>query len=162
MSLHDARVLEVREVPVIVKQLHEGGKKIAFTNGCFDLLHVGHIHSLRFAKQQGDVLMVAVNDDSSVRLLKGDQRPIFPLSQRVALLAAIRWVDYVLPFSGDTALEIVSSVRPDVYVKGDDYCVEQTPEGIEVLRNGGVVRTVPRLAHMSTTDVINRIASTSS
>ncbi|QEK13664.1 adenylyltransferase/cytidyltransferase family protein [Crassaminicella thermophila] len=133
------------------------GKKIVLTNGCYDLLHIGHVFSLKFAKAQGDILVVAVNDDSSVRLLKGNLRPIIPAKMRMELLSELKVVDYVIPFSENNALEVVKAIKPNIYVKGADYDLKNTPEGIEVLKYGGKILTVPLVPCISTTSIIEKI-----
>ena len=112
--------------------------KVVFTNGVFDLLHPGHIQLLQFARSQGDLLVVGINDDASVRRLKGEKRPIFPLAERMEVLAAIACVDYVIPFKEDTPLQLIKSLcRIDVLVKGGDYVPEQVVGRNEVEANGG-------------------------
>ena len=133
------------------------GEKVVFTNGCFDLLHAGHIALLQEAKAQGDRLVVAVNDDDSVRRLKGEKRPIQPLRGRLAMLAAIDAVDWVLPFSEDTPLEVLRSLRPDVLVKGGDRSLDEIVGRDQVLAQGGEVKALSFLDDHSTSDLIQRI-----
>ena len=117
-----------------------GGKKIVFTNGVFDLLHAGHIDLLTFAKDCGDYLLVGINDDQSVKRLKGEKRPIFPLEQRLRILAALRVVDFVIPFPEDTPLQLIKSLhRVDVLVKGGDYSLPGVVGRAEVEKAGGKV-----------------------
>jgi len=112
--------------------------KVVFTNGVFDLLHPGHIQLLQFARGQGDLLAVGINDDESVRRLKGDKRPLFPLAERMEVLAALECVDYVIPFSEDTPRQLIRVLRRiDVLVKGGDYSPEQVVGRSEVESNGG-------------------------
>jgi rfaE bifunctional protein nucleotidyltransferase chain/domain len=115
------------------------------------------VSSLSFAKAQGDILVVAVNGDASVRRLKGQTRPILPLAMRLELLAALKPVDFVVAFHEDTAIEVVRTVKPDVYVKGADYQLDTTPEGIEVLRYGGCVVAAPLIPDISTSGIIAKI-----
>jgi D-beta-D-heptose 7-phosphate kinase/D-beta-D-heptose 1-phosphate adenosyltransferase len=116
------------------------GKRVVFTNGVFDLLHPGHIDLLNFCKSRGDILIVGVNDDASVRRLKGEKRPIFPLSDRLELLAALETVDFVVSFGEDTPLELINSIsRIDVLVKGGDYSLDQIVGRREVEARGGTV-----------------------
>jgi rfaE bifunctional protein nucleotidyltransferase chain/domain len=132
MKIHD-------DVPSLKHELAErAGEKIVFTNGVFDLLHPGHVELLQFARGQGDLLVVGVNDDGSVRRLKGEKRPIFPLAERLEVLAALECVDYVVPFSEDTPLELIRALgRIDVLVKGGDYAPGDVVGREEVEASGG-------------------------
>ncbi|MDQ3978701.1 MAG: D-glycero-beta-D-manno-heptose 1-phosphate adenylyltransferase [Actinomycetota bacterium] len=133
------------------------GRRILFTNGCFDILHRGHITYLNRAKTLGDVLVVALNDDDSVRSLKGENRPINPLEDRAQVLAALSCVDCIVPFSGDSPIDALRAVRPDLYVKGGDYTLETLPEAELVEELGGTVRILPFMEDRSTTGIIARI-----
>ena len=133
------------------------GRRIVFTNGCFDILHRGHISYLSLAKSLGDVLVVGVNSDDGIRRLKGPTRPINTLDDRVGVLAALGCVDHIVPFDEDTPCELVRVVRPDVFVKGGDYTRERLPEAAIVEGQGGVVQILPFVADRSTTDIIERI-----
>ncbi len=157
MKIHSPFILSLNQAKKVLEELRKQGKKIVLTNGCYDLLHAGHLAGLRFAKSQGDVLVVAVNDDASVRRLKGESRPIIPVEMRMELLIALKVVDYVIPFTEDTALEVVKTLKPDVYVKGADYDLQDTPEGIEVLSYGGRILATPLIPNISTTSIIEKI-----
>jgi len=133
------------------------GKKIVFTNGCFDILHRGHITYLNRAKALGDVLVVGVNSDDGIRRLKGPQRPINSLEDRVQVLAALSCVDHLVAFGEDTPCNLVRVVRPDVFVKGGDYTRERLPEAEIVEELGGVVQILPFVQDRSTTGIIERI-----
>lgn len=134
------------------------GKKIVFTNGVFDLFHAGHIDLLEFAKGSGDYLIVGINDDRSVKRLKGETRPIYPLAQRLRLLAALRVVDFVIPFSEDTPLELIKSLhRVDVLVKGGDYRLHEVVGREEVEKTGGKVLLFHFKTDVSTSAVIKKI-----
>ncbi len=133
------------------------GKKIVFTNGCFDILHIGHIRYLESAAALGDHLIVAVNDDHSTRRLKGETRPINILSSRLYLLASLSCVDAVVPFSEDTPLELIQFLRPDFLVKGGDYKPESIIGAKEVLSWGGRVEVIPYVDGFSTTRLENKI-----
>lgn len=133
------------------------GRRIVFTNGCFDILHRGHITYLNRAKNPGDILVVGVNSDSSVRHLKGPDRPINTLEDRIKVLSALSCVDYLTSFDGATASDLVRVVRPDVFVKGGDYTKDRLPEAPVVEHLGGVVRILPFLDDRSTTRIIERI-----
>jgi len=133
------------------------GRRIVFTNGCFDILHRGHITYLSRAKALGDVLVVAVNSDASVRRLKGPERPINPLEDRIEVLEALSCVDHVVAFDGDTPIDLIERVRPDVYTKGGDYTADRLPEAPVVERLGGTVRILPFVDDRSTTGLIARV-----
>lgn len=140
------------------RELHDrSSKTIVTTNGCFDVLHVGHLRLLRAAKTAGDVLVVAVNDDDSVSRLKGRGRPLVPLNDRMELLAALEPVDYVVPFSEDTPEAILEAIRPDVHVKGGDYSEEDLPEASVVRAHGGRIEIVPLVQGRSTSGLLGRL-----
>lgn len=144
------------------QQVRGQGRKVVFTNGCFDLLHVGHVRYLQAARALGDFLILGLNDDASVRrLAKGPGRPLTPQAERAEILAALACIDAVVIFSQDTPLELILTLRPDVLVKGGDY----TPEGIvgrpEVLSWGGEVHVIPFVPGRSTSGLIKRIKSLS-
>jgi len=137
---------------------HRGqGRRIVFTNGCFDILHRGHVTLLNRAKGLGDVLVVGVNSDLSVRRLKGPERPINALEDRIRVLAALSYVDHIVAFDGDTADEVIEAIRPDIFVKGGDYTRETLPEAGLVERLGGAVCIFPYVEDRSTTGIIERI-----
>lgn len=135
------------------------GRQIVFTNGCFDILHVGHVRYLTAAKALGDVLIVGLNTDASVRALKGDSRPINNEKDRAEVLLGLKAVDYVALFGERTAENLVAQVKPDVYVKGGDYTVEKIPEAKIVQNYGGRVVLVDFVAGYSTTNLIKAINS---
>jgi rfaE bifunctional protein nucleotidyltransferase chain/domain len=132
-------------------------KRVAFTNGCFDILHAGHVAYLAWARAQGDALIVGVNDDVSVRRLKGERRPVVPLDERLRLIAALRSVDAVVPFPERTPEVLLDVLRPDVHVKSAQYRVEELPERDVVFGYGGEIRLAPHVEGASTTGVIARI-----
>lgn len=136
------------------------GSRIVFTNGCFDVIHRGHTTHLRQAKALGDVLVVALNDDASVRRLKGPERPVNPLGDRVAVLEALDCIDYLTTFGDDTPIALLEALRPDVYAKGGDYTPEMLAETEVVRAAGGEVRILDFLPDHSTTRVVDRIRST--
>ena len=139
-------------------QWKKEGKKIIFTNGVFDLLHRGHIFSLTQAAKEGDVLVIGLNSDDSVRRLKGDSRPINDQDARALLLAALTMVDAVVVFEEDTPLKLITSILPDVLVKGGDYTVDEIAGAKEVIANGGKVVINPILDGFSTTAIIKAIS----
>ena len=135
----------------------ERGERIVMTNGCFDLLHPGHVAYLAEARALGDRLLVAVNDDASVRCLKVPDRPVNPLASRLQLLAALRSVDWVVPFAGDTPAALIEAIGPDVLVKGGDYRLEQIAGHQAVLARGGQVQVMPFLPGHSSSALLARI-----
>ena len=148
----------VREQLKEVLHGHRGqGRRIAFTNGCFDILHVGHVRYLREARALGDLLVVAVNSDASVRALKGAQRPLVPEAERVEMVAALEMVDYVTVFSELTPLALIEELRPDVLVKGGDWSAEEIVGRQSVESWGGRVAVVSLTEGLSTTNIIARV-----
>jgi rfaE bifunctional protein nucleotidyltransferase chain/domain len=141
-----------------VHALQAEGKKIAFANGHFDLLHVGHLRYLRAARAEGDALVVAINDDGSVARLKGPGRPVVPAAERAELLAALEPVDFVVVFQGDSPAPLLAELRPDVHCKGTDYTVESVPERDIVLAYGGRTAIVGDPKDHSTRELLSRIA----
>jgi len=133
------------------------GKRVVFTNGCFDLLHPGHITYLHDAKTLGDILIIGLNDDASIRRLKGDSRPISPLMDRAMMLLALKPVNEVVVFSDDTPLNLISSLLPDVLVKGGDYTTDKIVGADIVQAAGGDVTTIPFLDGYSSTQLIQKI-----
>ena len=134
------------------------GRTIAFANGCFDLLHVGHVRYLESAAREADVLVVAINDDASVRTLKGEGRPILPAADRAELVAALRCVGYVVVFPEATVGPLLTALRPDVHCKGTDYTVDSVPERDIVVAYGGRTAIVGDPKDHSTRDLLSRIA----
>ncbi len=151
------RVVELHAAIARVAAWKEQGRQVVFTNGCFDLLHPGHIHALEGARSCGDVLVVAINDDASVRRLKGPERPWIPLVERARMVAALRVVDLLVPFADDTPLATIIALRPDVLVKGEDYAGRTVIGSKEVRSWGGRVQLLPLLEGYSTSDLIARI-----
>ncbi len=146
--------------PELLKQVARWrflGKSISFTNGCFDILHTGHISSLTEAAKEGDILIVGVNTDASTKRLKGEDRPVNDESSRSLLLASLAIVDAVTLFDEDTPYELITAVMPDVIVKGGDYTVDQMIGANEVIANGGRVVINPIVEGFSTTGIIEKI-----
>ncbi len=141
-----------------VSRLKEQGKKIVFTNGCFDILHAGHITYLREAKRLGDVLVIGVNSDASVKRLKGESRPVNPLEDRELILSSLDFVDYVVAFEEDTPADLINAIMPDVLAKGGDYKVEDIVGAKEVMANGGEVVVIPFVEGKSTTGILKRLS----
>jgi D-beta-D-heptose 7-phosphate kinase/D-beta-D-heptose 1-phosphate adenosyltransferase len=145
------------ELLVLVGEARARNERIVMTNGCFDILHAGHVAYLEEAKSLGDRLIVAVNDDDSVRRLKGDSRPINALEDRMLVLAGLAAVDWVVPFADDTPAGLIAAVLPDVLVKGGDYRPEEIAGGREVLQNGGEVRVLSFRDGHSTSRIIDKL-----
>lgn len=156
-SVH--KVMDLPGLVANVERWRNAGKRIVFTNGCFDLLHAGHLSLLHQAAQHGDILILGINSDASVRRLKGPERPLVAERERAAMLAALDCVDAVTIFEEDTPLEVLQAVRPDILVKGQDYRVEQVVGRELVESAGGSVILVPLLPGKSTTALIDRIAN---
>jgi rfaE bifunctional protein nucleotidyltransferase chain/domain len=131
--------------------------RVALTNGCFDLLHIGHIRSLEFAASLADVLVVGLNSDGSVRSLKGEGRPLLSAEDRAELIGALQCVDLVTVFPEPTAEALVAAVQPDVYVKGGDYGESSLPEAAIVRAYGGQIALAPLVPDLSTTSIVDRI-----
>ena len=155
-----AVTLTLDELAAAVAADRAAGRTIALANGVFDLLHVGHIRYLEGAKAEADRLVVAVNDDASVRALKGKGRPIMPEADRAELIAAFRCVDYVVVFPDRTVAEILLRLKPDVHCKGTDYTVETVPERPIVESYGGRTAIVGDAKDHSTRDLVSRLTST--
>ena len=149
-----------KEIREIIQEEHRAGKTVVFTNGCFDLLHVGHIRYLQAAKQEGDTLLTAVNSDKSVRKLKGPERPLMPEEERVELLSALECTDLILVFDDETVDRLLRELRPDVHAKGTDYTPETVPERKTVLGYGGRIAIVGDPKDHSTRNFISAIRTT--
>ena len=141
----------------IINKIKSEGKKIVFTNGCFDLLHVGHIKYLSQAKDLGDILIIGLNSDKSVKKLKGDNRPINSFEDRAKLLAALKSVDLVIMFEEQTPENLIKEIIPDVLVKGGDYDIEEIVGYQTVIDNGGQVKTLSFYDGYSSTNYIDKI-----
>lgn len=156
-----SKVKQRHELAALLQAHRQTGKRIVFTNGCFDLMHVGHTRYLQAAKDLGDLLVVGVNSDESVRSLnKAPDRPIVQESQRAEVVAALGSVDYVVLFNEPDPHNLITSLQPDILVKGGDWAVEQIVGREIVEARGGVVRTIPLVPGVSTTSIIERIRST--
>ena len=153
------KVVSRPEIAAIAAQARRDGRRIAFTNGCFDLLHVGHIRYLAAARDAADLLIVGVNDDASVRRLKGPARPLVPDAARAEVVAALAAVDYVTLFTEETPYDLIRAIEPDVLVKGSDWAADQVVGRDVVEARGGRVLLIPVVADFSTTTLVERLRS---
>ena len=151
------KIKNLGELVEIVGVLKKKGKKIVFTNGCFDLLHIGHVRCFQDSKKLGDVLIVAINSDRSVKSIKSPTRPIIPQDERAEIMSALKSVDYVIIFDQHDPLQIITSIRPDVLVKGGDWDLDTIVGRDVVVSYGGKVFVLPLVPGVSTTQIINKI-----
>lgn len=160
MSLAQIKKTKIFTLETLKKQieyLKQAGEKIVFTNGCFDIIHSGHIHTLSEAKALGTKLIVAINSDASVKRLKGEKRPILSENERALIIAALSFVDFVVLFEEDTPFNLIKNLQPNVLVKGGDYKINEIVGADIVLENGGSVEMIPFLTGFSTTNTIEKI-----
>lgn len=156
------KIKNLGELVEVVEVLKKEGKKIVFTNGCYDLIHIGHVRCFREGKKLGDVLIVAINSDRSVRSIKGPTRPIIPQEERAEIMSALKSVDYVTIFDQCDPLQIITSIRPDVLVKGGDWDLD-TIVGRDVVESyGGKVFALPLVPGVSTTQIISNMCEKTS
>ena len=148
---------ELEHALVFRAQAKADGRRVVFTNGCFDVVHAGHVEYLIWARAQGDALILGLNDDASVRGLKGAARPIVPYEQRRIVLAALRAVDLVVGFRESTPIALIEALKPDVHVKSSQYRIEDLPERLVVEAGGGRIVLAPHVDGLSTTDIIAKI-----
>ena len=151
------QVLSLKKLKELRKKWKRQGKKLVFTNGCFDLLHLGHIRYLKKAKSLGDILVVGLNSDRSVKKIKGEKRPILPEKERAEILSSLWFVDYVVLFNEETPERLIKELEPDVLVKGADWKLKEIVGADLVRSRGGVVRRIPLYKSRSTTSVIDEI-----
>jgi rfaE bifunctional protein nucleotidyltransferase chain/domain len=140
-----------------LEELRKKGKKIAFTNGCFDILHVGHVRYLREAKKTADVLVLALNSDSSVRSLKGKERPLVPEKERAEIIAALEFIDFVTIFNEETPIELINYLKPDILIKGGDWKEKDVVGRKEIKEWGGRVKRSTKVEGRSTTNIVDKI-----
>ncbi|HLY38456.1 MAG TPA: D-glycero-beta-D-manno-heptose 1-phosphate adenylyltransferase [Candidatus Binatia bacterium] len=152
-----AKLVDVDTLRTTLAAPRAAGARVVFTNGCFDLLHPGHVRYLAAARALGELLVVGLNDDDSVRRLKGPGRPVLQLAERAEVLAGLAAVDYVVSFAEDTPLAVVRALRPDVLVKGADWSEEDIVGRDDVLASGGRVERIPLVTGVSTSEIIRRI-----
>ena len=151
------KIMTIAEAKALIQAWKVAGKTFAFTNGCFDILHPGHLYSLAQTAKEADYLIVGLNSDASVKRLKGPDRPINSTESRAIVMANLVLVDAVIVFEEDTPLELISTLLPDVLVKGGDYTIETIVGAKEVIANGGKVIINPIVEGFSTTNIIERI-----
>lgn len=150
-------ILDIQKLLDKISELKSQNKTIITTNGCFDILHAGHVRYLKQAGQFGDVLIVCLNSDESVKRLKGPTRPLNTQNDRAEVLAALKSVDYVVIFEEDTPSDILEKIKPDIHVKGGDYTEETLPEAEIIKKAGGKIKFIPLVEGRSTTNIINKI-----
>ena len=150
-------LIERKNISATCEKFRQQGKKIVFTNGCFDILHAGHVRYLTAAKSFGDILIVGLNTDESVKKLKGENRPVNNEQDRAEVLLGLKAVDEVVFFGEQTAENLIAEIKPDIYVKGGDYTLETLPEAKIVQSYGGEVKFVQLVAGRSTTNIINKL-----
>ena len=151
------KLIEKENLDNIIKKLKAENKKIVFTNGCFDILHAGHVRYLKESKKFGDILIVGLNSDVSVKKIKGESRPINPEMDRAEVLAGLEAVNYIVLFDETSPVKLLEEIKPDIYTKGADYTVETLPEAKTVLSYGGKIEFIKFLEGRSTTKIIDKI-----
>lgn len=156
----ESKILTLSQAKQKSRFLHTQGKKIVFTNGCFDLVHAGHISSFKQARKFGDVLFVGVNSDSSIKRIKGETRPVVDETNRLKLLEAVNCIDYLILFEDDTPQELIEAIKPDILVKGKDWESKEVAGGKFVEENGGKVCFIDLEQGLSTTNIVNKIINT--
>jgi len=154
-------VISKQQLQIMIEDARAHGERIVFTNGCFDIIHAGHVEYLEQAKAEGDRLVVAVNGDESIRRIKGAGRPINPVERRMAVLAGLGSVDWVLPFTEDTPVNLLAELKPDVLVKGGDYRISEVVGAELVKAYGGVVKVLGVVENCSTTAIVEKIKENS-
>lgn len=151
------QVIDRAQIVNTVEKLKKENKKVVFTNGCFDILHIGHVRYLKESAKCGDILVIGLNSDNSVKRLKGETRPINNELDRAELLSELGFVDYVVIFEENTPEKLLDEIKPNIYTKGADYTLETLPEAKTVLKNGGRVEFINLVEGKSTTNVIKKI-----
>lgn len=152
-----SKIVELKELVQIVNTVRQSGRRIVFTNGCFDIIHVGHLRYLNAARSEGDMLVVGLNSDTSVRMIKSENRPIVPQAQRAEILAGLACVDYIILFDDPDPLNLIMDLKPDILVKGADWKEEEIIGADVVKALGGRVVRVEMAPDISTSQIIRRI-----
>ncbi len=150
-------IISLKKLLKELEPLRKKGRKVVFTNGCFDIIHAGHVRYLTKARSLGDLLVVGLNSDASVRTIKGTARPIVPEAERAEVLGALRCVDYVVIFNEPTPLRLITALKPDILVKGSDWASHEIVGGDVVKKSGGKVSRIRLLKGRSTTNIIKRV-----
>lgn len=156
-QIRNAKILDLEVLKKHIAGLKVKGETIVFTNGCFDIIHSGHLHTLSEAKALGTKLIVGINSDASVKRLKGEKRPVLSEDERALIVAALSFVDFVILFEEDTPFNLIKNITPTILVKGGDYKIEEIVGADIVLNNGGSVEMIPFLTGFSTTNTIEKI-----
>lgn len=151
------KIIEQNQVAALALQLKKAGRRVVFTNGCFDILHAGHVRYLKAARAEGDCMIVGLNSDASVQRLKGPERPLNHQDDRAEVLAGLEAVDYIVIFDEPTAETLVREIQPDIYAKGGDYSLDRLPEAEIVAGYGGRTVLIPEVPGRSTTNLIRKI-----
>jgi rfaE bifunctional protein nucleotidyltransferase chain/domain len=151
------KIIEFNKIENICRRIRQGKKTIVTTNGCFDILHLGHVEYLQKASQLGDVLIVGINSQDSVKRIKGSDRPITGEQGRISVVAALGFVDFCVPFNEDTPVELLKKIKPDIHVKGGDYSSDDLIEKKVIEDNGGVIKILPLVDGYSTTKIIEKL-----
>lgn len=154
-------VVDQKKLLDIVSELKKQNKTIVTTNGCFDIIHAGHVRYLKHAKKLGDVLIMCLNSDASVQRLKGPTRPLNHQDDRAEVMAALESINYVVIFEEDTPVDILAKIKPDIHVKGGDYSEDTLPETKVIKEGGGKIQFIPFVEGRSTTNIINKISQNS-
>ena len=154
-------VVDQKQLLDIVSELKKQNKTIVTTNGCFDIIHAGHVRYLKHAKNLGDVLIMCLNSDASVQRLKGPTRPLNHQDDRAEVMAALESINYVVIFEEDTPVDILAKIKPDIHVKGGDYSEDTLPETKVIKEGGGKIQFIPFVEGRSTTNIINKISQNS-
>jgi len=150
-------IKNIKELVEIRDNLKKENKKVVFTNGCFDILHAGHVDYIIKAKEKGDILIIAVNSDTSMKRIKGELRPVVPQNERAFIISNLKPVDYVVIFEEDTPYEVIKQLVPDILVKGEDWSIENIVGRDVVESNGGKVETIKFVNNQSTTNIIKTV-----
>jgi len=156
-QITELKIKSPKELRKSLAELQKEGKKVVFTNGCFDLVHRGHTRYLRAAREAGDILVMGVNSDASISRIKGPKRPIVPLEERMEILAGFYFVDFVTSFDEDTPYNLIQELQPDILIKGGDWPIDQIVGKDIVEARGGMVFTIPEIPGGSTTGIIERV-----
>ena len=155
----ESKIKSIEEFLPIRDSLKQEGKKVVFSNGCFDILHKGHVDYLEKARNKGDYLVLGLNTDNSVGRIKGSERPLQDEDSRARVMASLEFIDAVILFDQDTPFELISAILPDILVKGDDYSPNNIVGADVVINNGGQVETISLVEGYSSTNIINRLKS---